>query len=249
MKKKQRSAVWVVALLIAVLSTAVVHAVYVDIDTNDGILDPDWANTTPSPYLTDPDDVGNDNMDILSAYLGTNGPAGTDYLYFRVDVVSAPITGNAANNRVNALIDCNNNGVINDPTDLFVSYLPTIDAIEIRQTSNNLPLITYPNTQDGERPANGNSAEWRVLKSDLTTWGCTNVGTGAIRVQFVTSSGAAPVDTTALGDTWNSPTAVQLQDLQAVYSSETAAFLLPFAGLLTITAYLYRRRPRSPFPG
>jgi hypothetical protein len=223
-------------MIVVMLGVTLVYAVFLTINTNDGVIDSDWPSATPSPYVTDANnDAGGGNTDITAGYMATSGPAGTDFLYFRVDVASGSIAG--VNQRLTAFIDCNNDGDFTDnngaagPTDLIVLYSPAADTIQIRVAATNA-LVASGAASDGE--AVGSSAEWQVQKSVLTANGCTNIATSTIAVAFTSLN-----DTTITGPVWNSPTAIHLQAFQASGNTADMTAVAVFILLLLASMVAY----------
>ncbi|MCA9976367.1 MAG: hypothetical protein KC413_11475, partial [Anaerolineales bacterium] len=177
---------------------SMVYAIYVDIDTNDGLLDPDWDLTNPSPYITDTFDSGEDGLvgeeDILSTWVGTNGPDGDDYLYFRVQAATTSITNPRpisplTTERMNVAIDCDNDDNPYEMTDIVVSYGPHASGGEVLQLARvDETILTNLPVTDAEVPADAPlNAEWRVQKSVLAAYGCTRVLTGTIDFAFIST--------------------------------------------------------------
>ncbi|MCA9961829.1 MAG: hypothetical protein KC443_22470 [Anaerolineales bacterium] len=178
---------------------SMVYAIYVDIDTNDGLLDPDWELTVPNPYIVDTFDSGEDGLvgeeDILRAWVGTNGPTQDDYLYFRVEAAKTrsinprPISP-LPTEHMNVAIDCNNNDDPYEMTDVIISYGPNTKDGEVLQLArvDETILASLPVT-DAEVPADAPlNAEWRVQKSVLAAHGCTSVLTGTVDFAFMSTS-------------------------------------------------------------
>lgn len=261
LKRIKLSGSTIIALLLALLLVPLAHAVFVNINTNDDTLDPDWGTTTPSPYLSDAsgDGTGGDDLDITDTYVGTSGNGSGEYLYFRVDTVTGPSApgGGASLERLNAAIDCNDDGDFIDngaTTDLAVIYIPETDEVEVRVTATSaLVSTTGGGTFDGEQPSgNNNSNEWQVQKGDLASNGCTNAVNGALRFAFTVTVGATDVDDVGLdgsGPSWNSPTNVSLQGVQASNQSGLIPWslaLVAAVALLTVAVVIRLRRTATP---
>lgn len=271
---RSKSKFFVLLLLAGVMMAtgiSMVYAIYVDIDTNDGLLDPDWDITSPNPFITDTIDsphplplVGEE--DILAAWVGTSGPGPSDYLYFRVRAVTGtreiePLS----TERINVIIDCDNDDNILEMTDLVISYGPHAIGGEVLQLGriDETVLQNLPAT-DAEVPGDAPlDAEWRVLKSDIAAWGCTRVLTGTLDFVFI-STLIAPgpnndhvYDATTLtgvyppGDDagWNSPTALRLQEFgaQPDHYGILGGALLFIGSALTGGTLFWRRRAHAKY--
>ncbi|RMH01310.1 MAG: hypothetical protein D6706_02025 [Chloroflexi bacterium] len=241
LKRVWRLIVIVLGVMFAGGVTAV-HAIYLTIDTNDGMVDTNWTNAAPDPYMTDgagdtTATISPEVIDLLTAWVATDGSASTNYLYFRVDVTDAsnpPVV-----HRVGAVFDCDNDGVVDPFNDLMVTYRPQADEVQARMGINNTPYYTGPAT-DGESV--GNTYEWRVPKSVVST-NCAPVLSGAIRFQFIGMQSAGVHDEMSIGESWNSPTAVQLQSVSGTGSGISVVWLMVVFGLGGMTtAVIWRRR-------
>ena len=238
----------IVGLTAAMLVVPLAYAVFVTINTdNDSVDTTVWNTTNPSPYLSDGDNDGtvDDDMEISAAYVGTSGADGTDYLYFRVDTIAGPSASDSSSQRLNAFIDCDNDNDLTDTDDMFVSYIPTDDSVEVFQT-NPLTRVLVKAATDGEQPTGAtNSNEWQVLKSDLDDYGCTNILSGDVQFGFNTSDSGTDVDDIGPGASWNSPTAVSLQTFSSEESNLSRWLLFALVLIVTTGAFFYWRRRQA----
>lgn len=252
-----------ITLLCAVLFLVIglvkpVYAILLDIDTNDGAIDADWANASPNPYLTDSIDVsapGNSTDDIVTIWVATGPSPTADYLYFRTEVEGVnPPALTLANHRQGIVLDCDGDQapVRNIPSgveagdfdDLIVYYRTFEDQVQVIRGDYSGGFINVGTSADGENTLVDNY-EWRVLKSDLVTNGCATA-TGNLRFAGIVGINAGVHDTTGFGPLWNTPTAVSLQTLTA---STTGTWLtvvsLALAALLFATTIILRRRNQT----
>lgn len=266
MLKNKRTIPILLALLLVLVTATAVFAVFVTINTNDGVLDADW-NTTLSfyfPNVTDPNEAGvTDTVDIRYGGVATNGnttPA-SDVLAFVLGVEPGNIALTGANEAAAVIIDCDNdnpNGaapaIPGDANDLIVLYNPTADAVQVRNANTFVVEGTMPATA-GERTTtpDQSAVEWLVLKSVLTASAttCPNAtNSSGISIAFAT------VDTTVFPPTildftntsaadWNSATAVSLQGISAQNGQVGPVLLVIAAALLLLTGFVFWRRQQS----
>ena len=225
-------------------------AIY-NIDTDDGSIS-EWAAQGIPVFQTDAvGDVqngGTANDDIVQTWVATGNGGNT--LYFLMQLNAAPAL-NANNNRTAvASIDCDNDGVDEEPEDRLIVYYPGNDWLVIAQGDQS--FYTWGSANQGQRadPPDDEYIEWSVdlsqLPPDSQTPGvdCRN----QIGIRFGTADSSTN-PTSVLDDTsplrvWNSPTAINLKDIQARHNATlTAAALIALLGLGFIggSAYVFQR--------
>jgi hypothetical protein len=209
------------------------NAAPVTINTNDGLVDPNW----PTPrYISSSDNPAIPNaLEIKTGYLASN----PDRIYFRIQTYAAPAspTGYTAV----AGIDCNNDNNTNDPYDRLIGYAPTGDYVWVADGTGS--LIGSPGVQYGERvPAspNNDNLEWQLYfgaGSGLPISVFPDACRGAINVQFAitTFPGGVVQDQTGLYP-WNIPTALDMEEFSATSGGSSRNIdLLILVGFLVIS--------------
>jgi hypothetical protein len=227
-----------IALLAALLVTGVALADFIVVDTNDTVLDSDWA--TRSIFINDPsgDDTG--QYDLLHTYMAESGSTSTDYLYFLVQVNQNSFTGVLA---ITANLDCDNDGDFAETTDRKVYY--GNGTIFIVDGLGN--TIRSGVAADGERVSysggTNNAAEFRApLSTDLA--GCataTDLGVSFTSIDLSTGSPVIRDTTTPRG--WNVPTAIDLVSVEGRSGSSLPLILAAMAAVLLLgLSFVLRRR-------
>lgn len=255
--KKTRLVTMAVMLLLPLFVTAVAHATWVDIDLNDGMVDPNWP--AGNKFYTSPsNDAGiPDNDEIKNAWVanddntGVPGNLSDGGIYFRMETYGSPaLDPNQVGHKVWAVaaIDCNNDGDFTDPFnssdnsgDRLIAYDPAADQGYILDPSDNLPINQFPGTW-GERI--GSNIEWGVQFYGYLIPSCRQViGVKLLTYNNAASSEACPDCPKVIDETTpvklNVPTAVGLQTFQAsnLFSNSTFLVLaLLAAAVVTIVA-------------
>lgn len=237
---------FIMGLIFFSAGTIAFAAIY-NIDTDDGSIS-EWAAQGIPVFQTDAigdtQNGGTPNDDIVQAWVATGNNGNT--LYFLMKMAAAPAL-NANNNRTAvASIDCNNNGVDEEPEDRLIVYYPGNDWLVISQGDQS--YYTFGNANQGQRadPPDDEYIEWSVdlsqLPPDSQTPGvdCS----GAVGIRFGTAdnstSPAIVLDDTSPLRGWNIPTAVNLKDVQARHNATLGlAALIALLGLSFIGGSVY----------
>ncbi len=245
---------FIMGLIFFSAGTIAFAAVY-NIDTNDGSIS-EWAAQGVPVFQTDAvgdtQNGGAANDDIVQTWVATGNGGNT--LYFLMKLNAAPAL-NANNNRAAvASIDCDNDGVDEEPEDRLIVYYPGNDWLIISQ--GNQSYYTFGNANQGQRadPPEDDYIEWSVnlsqLPPDSQTPGVDCRGTVGIRFATADNSTnpASVLDDTGPLREWNTPTAIHLKDIQARHNAALgAAALIALLGLVFIGGSVYafqRIRPR-----
>jgi len=211
------------AVVAALLLVSTVMA-YVSINTNDGAIDAGWYTT---PFLTDPDDVGDEGKDILKFWTGVN--ATKSNFYFRAEM-DARVPGPDGNYWLEAQLDCNKNGSL-DAADIIVEYTDQNVSSDSVYTSDGTWTIwdTYdgthgeyiaPNAYEWYSPTSGGNINWST---------CLSASANIRLVLYQSPSGTASIIDQTDWRAFDTPTATQVQHLNTASSSN------PLPALLIIT--------------
>lgn len=227
---------------VALLLPVAVWAVFASINTDDGIIDPDWAGVTV--FQTSPNDGGiDDAYDLKEAKVTRESD--NSFWYFQVILYGQLPMDNLTS--VEARISCDGDAAFNSAEDKIVLYYhadPTTNDNSIECQADDYPLCsTHGETQGadfGEEIAVGDgtySYEWKADISDTggIDWSTCN---GQETIQFtVADENGSTYDTTATRD-FNVPTVVRFHHLRA--APAFAAGLLALLGLSVAAVVLGR---------
>ena len=236
----------VIGLLFFAVGTTTFAAIYT-IDTDDGSIS-EWAAQGIPVFQTDPtgdtQNGGTPNDDIVQTWVATGNNGNT--LYFLMELNADPALDADSNRSAAASIDCDNDGIDQEPEDRIVTYWPQNDWVIISQGDQS--YYTMGTSNQGQRV--GKYVEWGVDLDQLPPDDQTpDVNCrGAVKIRFGTADNATS-PATILDDTsplrgWNIPTAINLQEIQARHNVTLAgAALLAFLGLgfLGGSAYAFQR--------
>lgn len=252
----------VLVVLSALLFTAtgVVYAILYDISTTDGSVS-DWDGI---PVFQDDDtgDVENPSEDIDQTWVasGPTSASTAETVYFRMKTVSA-LTDNRG---AVAALDCNNNGVYDDPEDRLIVYIPYCN--NGAQVSERATIVWGDQYMFGMLGPDsgqiiGNEVEWSVPVSDLPPdenhpdVDCRN----EVNIRFYTSDNtvncvfpytglATTIDETPGGPYYglNIPTMIKLQEMHAStgwnYGTAVAFVISILGGMGLLALALWRQR-------
>ena len=230
-------------LLIALILTGVAFATLYTISTTDGSV-AEWQNQGIPAFQTDPSGDTINGGGAIDDIVKTSVATGDDNkLYFLLETAAGPAV-NTANHTAAASIDCNQNGIDQEPDDRLVVYMahylfPT-GAERITLCYGDQTNCTALGPDAGQQV--GNQIEWGVASSDLPA-NCQN----EVGIAFYTADGgnfpATVFDSTSLQG-WGIPTAIDLKEMQAQSSATglIALMALGAVGLLGATAWVWRRR-------
>jgi hypothetical protein len=218
------------------------------INTNDGIVDPQWS----TPIYTSPSNRTDitDTLEIKYAWVMSDG----NQLYFRIQTYApaALISGYGAV----AAIDCDQDGLTNTHVDRLITWEISNDALAYRygdtfETVGLYCTVGFP-CPYGERvnSPNNDNVEWRgdysVIPLDSVAFpaGCRD----AIGISIAIANMSSPsiMDNTPLYP-WNVPTNVEVKGLKASSRPNLAPLMLGVLLLLIFAAGVtavvnYKRR-------
>jgi hypothetical protein len=217
----------VLACVLALLVVSVAYAVFVTVDTNDGVVDSHWGTAAITDDAGDSTCAGGSFGDITNVYIGSSGTTPTDEFYFRVQGTgfSTGSTGRGA-----AHLDCNNNGSFTDSVDRVVVYTIDDDYVVLLDGQSNI-LPAFDSTF-GEHIGT-TDLEFKAPVGDETILGaCVS---GQIGVYFASRNAAlgATCDTTSTRE-YNTPTAVTQLRLNAQTATNPPIGLLPGVLMLAL---------------
>ena len=224
------------ALFAALLLASTALAAFFNISLSDNSI-ADWAG---APELhEDGLDTGLDPQnDIVRTYMVRD--AALSQYSFRI-TMGAIGDGETV---VTANLDCDNDGDIDGPEDIYVTYFPGSgfgDLVEIGLGDGSGAVSDYP--AGGQVVVTGPDVdyEWAgvIAGTPLAASACVQPG----NIGVIFSASYNETDTTVLRE-WNVPTAVELQDFAArpQVAPLTAAALLALAGLLALGSFVIVRR-------
>lgn len=244
----------IIALLCMLMLPVVVLAAFISVNTDDGIIDPDWASVTT--FFTDPsNDALPDEYEIKQAWIARESDS--SMYYFRVILYGQLPLDNISG--IEARLDCNNNDIFTDAGDKIIVYYhsnPATNDDVIECSGDEYPACAGPNSEPlkgsdfGEEIAVGDgtySYEWRADTTEVggMDWSMCD---GVIPAHFITTwPDLTPIDATDIRG-FDVPTAV---DLARFETRQTAASLAPaFLGLalVLVAAMLLALRARRQNP-
>jgi hypothetical protein len=212
------------------MSFSLVYALMVTINTNDGIVDPNWASG--NHVVSDPqndwvDTPGTPTEDIKNAWIANDA----NYLTFRIDTYGSPATG--AGTQIVAILDCSvpPNGNYSDTVDRKIVYRPN-------QTTAPSPCLNEgdpPNPDGCAFIVNGqnsdlgalavgryerinNTMEWQVHKTNAPLGDCETLNPLPIAFSLTSttaSGGTYPQYDNTDWVNWSIPTSVDVIEFQA----------------------------------
>jgi hypothetical protein len=196
-----------------------------DINTNDGLVDPNWG----APMFSASSPITNDDLDIKQAWMRNND----SNLFFHIETWVAPAV--PAGFAAVAVLDCNSNGSDTDSVDRKIVYNPnTQEYLEIYDGSNiwmGTICNSDANCDEGERVSSSNGhLEWKYPYSTDPNFptDCKN----DIKIAWATVNAANKVAymvTPYFG--YDVPTTIELEKLQAVSGSQLSKPLLALLGI------------------
>jgi hypothetical protein len=235
--KRLFSSITLAVILILVVTT-VAFAIRVTINTNDTIVDPNWAGATP--VRTDGDDFADNNYDLNQVWM-TSDPTNSAF-FFRVNLISGGRLP-ADYSSFEARLDCNMNGSFTDAVDVVVYYAINAGLEELVECQGNdypmCDMSTEPNHSDTNSALFGeeiNSSgiynyEWRAdVTNGTTNW---SACLGNIKVQFASLNQYQQLQDSTVWQTYNTPTAVELSQLTTTQSGVSPLAVLA-GGFLAI---------------
>jgi hypothetical protein len=229
----------VLALTLGLLAVSVVYAVFITVDTNDGVVDSNWGTA----FVTDPagDSVcaAGSFGDITNAYIGSSGTGTTDTFYFRVQGtgLSTGFTGRGV-----AHLDCNDNGIFTDSADRQVVYVIDEDSVYVLDGPGNFLTSDPFDSTFGERIGT-TDVEFKATIGDGTILGA--CASSQIGVYFASRNAGqgATCDTTSTRE-YNSPTAVTQLRLNAQTATHQPIGLLLGVSMLALGGWVLVWRTR-----
>ncbi len=243
-------ALLLIAGLILLIGGGRAFAAIYNIDTDDNSI-AEWSAQGIPVFQTDAtgDTIngGTANDDIVQAWVATGNGGNT--LYFLMELNASPGLNQDNNRTAVASIDCDNDGVDQEPEDRLISYFPGNDTLYI--VTGDQAYYTPGNASQGQRV--NAYIEWSVdlaqLPPDSQTPGvdCRN----QVGIRFGTGDNST-FPATVLDETqplrgWNIPTTVNIKELQARRHVALASTLfVALMGMLLIGASAFAfQRTRS----
>lgn len=213
-----------------------------DINTTDGLLDPNWG----TPLFTATSPITDDDLDIKNAWMHNNG----EYIYFRIETWKEPAVPSGFD--AVALLDCNSNGVYTDNDDRKIVYRPnTPEFIYILygdQVQGETPYWVQCTSNStctwGERVGTTANIEWKVQYTQDTDWPaeCLN----DIKIGWATANEtnwSTYMITPFFG--YDIPTAIKLENLEARSGDRLTLPVLALIGILFGIGYGFYRISRN----
>lgn len=242
----RRSWPLLLALIVALALPITVWAVFVSINTDDGVIDPDWAAVTL--FQSSPNDPGiDDAYDIKEAKVTRE--ADNSLWYFQVVLYGQLPLDNLTS--VEARISCDDDSAFTSAADKIVLYYhadPPTNDNSIECQADDYPLCStngeFQGADFGEEVAVGDgtySYEWKADIADAggIDWSACN---GQEMMQFtVANETGTTYDTTGTRG-FDVPTAVDLNHFGAASTSTVG--LITLIGLSSIIVVLWRRARR-----
>jgi hypothetical protein len=233
--RKMLSALALAVLLSLVLfSTAL--AISRAINTNDGVVDPDWSAI---PFTSDTVGDGPGAGDIVNVWVSSNTP--TSELAFRMQV-NAMLSQSYM---IYARVDCDGDGLTyNDPDDRTVFYHPQTDAMY--EASGDGVLLDVVHRDYGESISLNTNFEWKVVLNDNGFVGWSACASQPYVLFEITNFLGTVVDDT-VARAFDVPTAVTVKQIEArPQQHPLGAFLLLIGGVFAGAGVLaLRRRMRA----
>lgn len=224
------------ALLLAITIAGTALAIDRAINTNDGVVDPDWQSI---PFASDPVGDGPGAGDIVNVWVSSN--SATSELAFRLQV-NAMLSQSYM---IFARVDCDGDGLTyNDPDDRTVFYHPQSDAMyEASGDGNSLDPL---HRDYGESISLNTNFEWKVVLSDSGYVGWSSCASQPYVLFEITNFLGNVVDDT-VARAFDVPTAVTLEQMQARPQQHPLVAFLPLVGgVFAGAGVLVLRRRRSP---
>jgi hypothetical protein len=230
----------VISLVCLLALPLIVQADHRTINTADGLVDPAWVHTTS---VIDGSDYADPNWDIQQAWV-TN-EADNSVFYFRVKLYGKMPANDWSG--VEALLDCNHNGVMTDASDVVVYFAPgSAYPNGTGACQGNLWPTTcndYHYTPNSEIIGNTpTDYEWKAATNEVINY---SACTGTINVGFRTTSFDSNGTNPQFRDTTNwinysAPTRVTLSSFTAQNAAGPLA-LLGGTGVLALLVFGLRR--------
>ncbi len=229
------------------------RAVFASINTDDGVIDPDWANV--SVFLTSPNDSGiADSVDIAQAKV-TREPDNS-YWYFQVILYGQLPQDNSTS--LEARVSCDGNTTFTGAEDKYVLYYhanPSTNDNVIECEGNDYPTCSngemLKGADFGEEVAVGDGTYAYEWKTDISNPGGISWATcdGQETLQFAVADADGNTSDSTGTRLFDVPTVVQTQQLRArnsvPHTPPGAVLMLGVAAMLGLTIGLWRRRRRA----
>ena len=240
----------ILSLSVALMLPSTASAVFASINTDDGVIDPQWANV--SVFLTSPNDGGvPDSQDIKQAKVTRESD--NSYWYFQVILYGQLPQDNATS--IEARVSCDGNATFTGAEDKYVLYYhadPSTNDNVIECEGNDYPTCSngemLKGSDFGEEVAVGDGTYAYEWKTDIANPGGISWATcnGQETLQFaVAGTDGTTYDSTGTRQ-FDVPTAVQTRQLAARSSAANAmpgvAIVLGAVAGLGLTLGLWRRK-------
>lgn len=245
------SLVFFAVFLALLMTTGIVLAMNYDVRTDDNTA-ADWVDVPV--FVTDtvntelPPDMDVVEGKVASSMLGPGNSI--NYLNFMIKLAGTTEGITNTNKQAVASLDCDNNGIDQEPHDLLVVYGRNQDTVWLLK-GDKFNGASINGNQHGE--AIGEYVEWRIVKDRLApdpflgNVDCR--GQIGIRLMTSTITGQFPWESEAVDDTdmngWDVPTAIDLQSFQVAGSArlrESAGILAAGTTLAGLGVFAFTRR-------
>jgi hypothetical protein len=224
-----------IGLAVVLAIPLTVYAAHFTIDTDDGLVDSNWASV--NLLNTDGGDLPIGSYDIDQTWV-TN-TADNSFFYFRANLIgSAQLPSYDPLSSIAAQLDCDLNGNAYGPLDIIVVYNGlNNNSIECRGPAWPVCILGPGPDWDWNDSTTGeeilgtrNNYEWLAdVNNGVVNWsGCL----GTVNIRFVTVDPSLEQDVTAW-QAYNAPTAVTLEKFTAGQHND--AFSVPIAILFLLT--------------
>lgn len=230
------------ALVGLLVAYSVVSAAMITIETNDGLVDPNWAANPYTQLAIDhPRNTAiSETVDIKNAWFAND----STFITFRIQTYAGPL---ASPDKVAVgILDCNLDNDADDSVDRKIVFNPNNDTYVIYR--GNGEFLSSIDVTRSERIAD--SVEFKVMWTNMDP-ACHTTNPNHTKLAFaIAASGGAVLDQAGFYD-WNVPTSVTLKEFSGSsgISSEQAQLMLLGGGLslffLVIGGWYIRRAWRA----
>ena len=237
--KRHRSTLgWALTLgaMLVLLLPTMAGAGFATIDTDDGVVDPDWASVPTFQVSTNDTEI-DDNYDIKETKLTSE--ADGSFWYFQMTLYGQLPLDNVTS--LEARISCNGDAAFDHAEDKIILYYhadPATNDNAIECEGSDYPLCSSGELQGsdfGEESAVGDGSYSYEWKADLTDEGSIDWSTcdGTETVQFAVADEDGNTYDSTTASEFNAPSAVQLDQIRG-----TAAPSWELIALLSVVLML-----------
>ncbi len=239
----------VLGLSVALMLPATALAVFASINTDDGVIDADWASV--GVFLTSPNGAMADSVDIAQAKVVRESD--NSYWYFQVILYGQLPQDNSTS--LEARISCDGNAVFTGAEDKYALYYhanPSTNDNAIECEGTDYPACSngemLKGADFGEEVAVGDGTYAYEWKTDIANPGGISWATcnGQETLQFAVAGADGTTYDSTTTRQFDVPTAIQMQHLAARGSATGAvpgiAIALGGVAALGLTLGLWRRK-------